>query len=52
MEENQLNRTLCSRTIADMMNYMEQQAGQDRLISGFHKPSDNPFHEKGKCSIV
>ena len=51
MEENQLNRTLCSRTIADMMNYMEQQAGQDRLIPGLHKSSDNPFHIL-KCSIV
>ena len=51
-EEKSLERTKCSRTIADLMTYMEEHANVDYLLVGFHKPSDNPFHEKGKCAIV
>ena len=51
-EEKRLHRIKCSQTIADLVSYMEENNSIDHLLVGFHKPSDNPFHEKGKCTIV
>ena len=54
LEEKELLdlRTPCSRTIADMMIYMDKQTGQDRLIEKLSKPVEKTPQEKGKCSIL
>ena len=53
LEEKEIRdlRTPCSRTVADMMIFMDKQTGQDRLIADV-KPRDKPSQEKGKCSIL
>ncbi|KAL8614934.1 hypothetical protein ACOMHN_059857 [Nucella lapillus] len=50
--EKRLERQPVTATISDMISFMESQAVNDFLLIGFHKPSDNPFHEKGKCTII
>ena len=51
-DEKSLERVKCSRTVADLMAYMEEHANVDCLLVGFNKPNDNPFREKRKCTIV
>lgn len=45
-------RVRVSECIEDIMKYCEQHISEDVLITGFVKPGDNPYKEKGGCTIL
>ena len=45
-------RVRVSECIEDIMRYCEQHTSEDVLINGFLKPGDNPYKEKGGCTIL
>jgi hypothetical protein len=50
--EAQITRMRVSQCIDDLVKYCDQHQHEDYLINGFSKPSENPFKEKGGCSIL
>jgi len=50
--EAQITRMRVSQCIDDLVKYCEDNIDDDFLIRGFSKPSENPFKEKGGCSIL
>jgi len=46
------HRIPVSQAIAEIIKYCQQREDNDVLIRGFPKQNDNPFKEKGGCSIV
>ncbi|PVD23738.1 hypothetical protein C0Q70_17011 [Pomacea canaliculata] len=50
--EAQITRMRVSQCIDDLVKYCEAHIDDDYLIRGFSKPSENPFKEKGGCSIL
>lgn len=51
-QEAAISRLRVSECIKEIMKYCEQHADTDVLITGFPRPGDNPFKEKGNCSIL
>ncbi|XP_060592586.1 guanine nucleotide-binding protein subunit gamma-1-like isoform X1 [Ruditapes philippinarum] len=45
-------RVRVSECIEDIMKYCEQHTSEDVLINGFLRPGDNPYKEKGGCTIL
>ena len=45
-------RVRVSECIEDIMKYCEQHTSEDALINGFLTPGDNPYNEKGGCTIL
>ncbi|PVD38337.1 hypothetical protein C0Q70_00949 [Pomacea canaliculata] len=50
--EASIRRQKVSVSIADIVQYCQTHLNEDHLIKGFAKPSDNPFSEKQRCSIL
>ncbi|KAK6990321.1 Guanine nucleotide-binding protein subunit gamma-1, partial [Biomphalaria glabrata] len=50
--EAQITRFRVSQCIDDLQKYCDSHIEEDYLISGFSKPSENPFKEKGSCAIL
>lgn len=50
--EAAIQRVRVSECIEDINKYTEQHAEEDCLIKGFTRPNDNPFKEKGGCTIL
>lgn len=50
--EAAVQRLQVSECVAELIKYCDQQADGDVLITGFSKQSDNPFKEKGGCTIL
>ncbi|XP_046584561.1 guanine nucleotide-binding protein G(I)/G(S)/G(O) subunit gamma-7-like [Haliotis rubra] len=50
--EAQITRMRVSQCIEDLVKYCDSHTEDDVLIKGFCKPSDNPFKEKGGCTIL
>lgn len=44
-------RVTVSECLADVIKFCEHHQESDVLLHGFAKQSDNPFREKGGCSI-
>lgn len=51
-QEAAIQRVRVSECIEEIMKYCEQHSETDVLIKGFPRPGDNPFKEKGNCSIL
>ena len=41
-----------SESIREMMQFMETNRDKDYLVTGFPNKKDNPFQEKGGCTII
>lgn len=50
--EASVQRMPVSECIAEIMKFCDQHQENDVLIKGFAKQNDNPFKEKGGCSIL
>lgn len=50
--EASARRIPLTQSLSELVKFCEQHQTQDVLVSGFAKPQDNPFREKGGCSIV
>lgn len=50
--EAAIQRVRVSECIEDIMKYCESHSEDDALIKGFSRPNDNPFKEKGGCTIL
>ncbi|XP_041357292.1 guanine nucleotide-binding protein subunit gamma-1-like isoform X1 [Gigantopelta aegis] len=50
--EAQITRMRVSQVIEDIVKYCETHREEDVLITGFNKPQENPFKEKGGCTIL
>lgn len=50
--EAKIARLPVSKTVHDIVAYCTAHAREDHLITGWAKPSDNPFKEKDRCFIL
>jgi len=50
--EASVHRIPVSQAVAEIIKYCQQRENDDVLIRGFTKQNDNPFKEKGGCTIV
>jgi len=50
--EAALRRKPVSDCIKDLINFIDQNREQDHLVIGFAIKKDNPFMEKGGCSVI
>ena len=50
--EAAIQRLPVSECVAEMIKYCDQYQDGDVLIKGFAKQNDNPFKEKGSCTIL
>ncbi|ESO09260.1 hypothetical protein HELRODRAFT_73501 [Helobdella robusta] len=50
--EAAVHRMTVSESIAEIMKFCQQRQDEDVLMKGFPKQNDNPFKEKGGCSII
>lgn len=50
--ESLLPRKPVSQSIADMIAYVNEHSSHDVLLNGFMNKKENPFVEKGGCSIL
>jgi hypothetical protein len=46
------HRMSVSESVAEIMKFCQQRENEDVLMRGFTKQNDNPFREKGGCSIL
>jgi hypothetical protein len=46
------HRMTVSESVAEIMKFCQVHENEDVLMRGFTKQSDNPFREKGGCSIL
>jgi len=46
-----IHREKVSKCINDIIGYYAENVDKDFLINGFPNRKDNPFQEKGTCSI-
>ena len=49
--EAAVRRVPVSECLAEVINFCERHQETDVLIRGFAKQSDNPFREKGGCTL-
>lgn len=50
--EAAINRMRVSECIEDIKKFTDTRLEEDYLIKGFPRPGDNPFKEKGSCTIL
>lgn len=50
--ESLLPRKPVSQSIAEMVTYVNEHSAHDVLLNGFLNKKENPFVEKGGCSIL
>lgn len=50
--EAAVKRTLLSKTIEDLMKYVEEHEEEDYLLVGFSSQKSNPFREKSSCTVL
>ena len=50
--EYSVQRKPVSECVKDMMDFMNSNSEKDALLVGFANKKDNPFMEKGGCSIL
>ena len=50
--EASVQRRPVSECIAELIKFCDEQVTSDVLVKGFVKQGDNPFKEKGGCTIV
>ena len=50
--EAAIQRLPVSECVEEIKKFCEQHEGSDVLIKGFVKQNDNPFKEKGGCTIL
>jgi nitrogen regulatory protein PII len=50
--EAAVQRLQVSECVTEIIKFCDQQGDGDVLITGFPKQSDNPFKEKGGCTII
>ncbi len=50
--EAAIQRLPVSEAVAEIKKFCEQRQDADVLINGFAKTNDNPFKEKGGCTIL
>jgi len=50
--EFNMQRKPVSECVKDMMTFMDDNNGKDLLLNGFTNKKDNPFMEKGGCTIL
>ena len=50
--EAAVRRVRVSECVEDINKFCEQNASEDALLSGFARPGDNPFKDKGGCTII
>ena len=50
--EASMQRKLVSDCLKDMMNFIQERQGTDALVMGFVNKKDNPFMEKGGCTVL
>ncbi|KAL7055593.1 hypothetical protein AAHC03_022844 [Spirometra sp. Aus1] len=51
-QEATIHRRPVSECVREMIGYMEQYRDKDCLVNGFPSKKDNPFQEKGGCSLL
>ena len=50
--EFNMQRKPVSECVRDMISFMEENNSKDVLLNGFVTKKDNPFMEKGGCTIL
>ncbi|PAA58629.1 hypothetical protein BOX15_Mlig029452g1 [Macrostomum lignano] len=50
--EASMARKPVSECVKDMIQFMDSNKDKDCLVSGFQSKKDNPFQEKGGCSVL
>lgn len=50
--ESQIKPMKVSLAIEDLKKYINEHAGEDYLLVGFHSQKANPFREKSTCLLL